>query len=180
MYKLTCPPCAWCAAATSTETPPWRPRTRGCGCRGCRTTAASRPPSPRIRAAAARAARWTPSCPRSGPGPGDSRSSDPSCPRETCCALAHRRKTWKRFEVKPKNILEMQKIFKSLKNNNHLSLSENLSENLSLLAGEADLTAQLLRLLAGDQVWACLRSRLGSSSIVRQRPCKISGLPKNI
>ena len=66
----------------------------------------------------------------------------------------------------------MQKIFQSLKNNNHLSLSENLSENLSLLAGEADLTAQLLRLLAGDQVWACLRSRLGSSSIVRQRPCK--------
>ena len=66
----------------------------------------------------------------------------------------------------------MQKVFKSLKNNNHLSLSENLSENLSLLAGEADLTAQLLRLLAGDQVWACLRSRLGSSSIVRQRPCK--------
>ena len=59
-----------------------------------------------------------------------------------------------------------------MKNNNHLSLSENLSENLSLLAGEADLTAQLLRLLAGDQVWACLRSRLGSSSIVRQRPCK--------
>ena len=59
-----------------------------------------------------------------------------------------------------------------MKKNNHLSLSENLSENLSLLAGEADLTAQLLRLLAGDQVWACLRSRLVSSSIVRQRPCK--------